>query len=78
MRIGHKRDPFRSNMRVEIVYENKSLIFESEVPSTISTILNELDIPSSTVLAVYEDSIIPHSSTISEDIKIELIVVSSG
>jgi len=78
MRIGHKRDPFRSNMRVEIVYENKSLIFESEVPSTISTILNELDIPSSTVLAVYEDSIVPHSSTISEDIKIELIVVSSG
>jgi sulfur carrier protein ThiS len=78
MRIGHKRDPFRSNMRVEIVYENKSLIFESEVPSTISTILNELDIPSSTVLAVYDDSIVPHSSTISEDIKIELIVVSSG
>ena len=78
MRIGHKRDPFRSNMRVEILYENKSLIFESEVPSTISTILNELDIPSSTVLAVYDDSIVPHSSTISEDIKIELIVVSSG
>ena len=78
MRIGHKRVPFRSNMRVEVVYENKSLIFESEVPSTISTILNELDIPSSTVLAVYDDSIVPHSSTISEDIKIELIVVSSG
>jgi len=78
MRIGHKRDPFRSNMRVEVVYENKSLIFESEVPTTISTILNELDIPSSTVLAVYDDSIVPHSSTISEDIKIELIVVSSG
>ena len=78
MRIGHKRDPFRSNMRVEILYENKSLIFESEVPSTISTILNQLDIPSSTVLAVYDDSIVPHSSTISEDIKIELIVVSSG
>ena len=78
MRIGHKRDPFRTYMRVEVVYENKSLIFESEVPSTISTILNELDIPSSTVLAVYDDSIVPHSSTISEDIKIELIVVSSG
>ena len=78
MRIGHKRDPFRSNMRVEVVYENESLIFESEVSTTISTILNELDIPSSTVLAVYNDTIIPHSSTISEDIKIELIVVSSG
>ena len=78
MRIGHKRDPFRSNMRVEVVYENESLIFESEVSRTISAILNKLDIPSSTVLAVYNDTIVPHSSTISEDIKIELIVVSSG
>ena len=78
MRIGHKRDPFRTYMRVEVVYENKSLIFDSEVPTTISSILNELDIPSSTVLAVYNDTIVPHSSTISEDIKIELIVVSSG
>ena len=78
MRIGHKRDPFRTYMRVEVVYENKNLIFDSEVPTTISSILNELDIPSSTVLAVYNDTIVPHSSTISEDIKIELIVVSSG
>ena len=78
MRIGHKRDPFRGNMRVEVVYENESLNFVSEVSTTISTILNELDIPSSTVLAVYNDTIVPHSSTISEDIKIELIVVSSG
>ena len=44
----------------------------------MTEILNELDIPSSTVLAVYNDTIVPHSSTISEDIKIELIVVSSG
>ena len=69
---------FEVYMRVEVVYENKSLIFESEEPTTISIILNELDIPSSTVLAVYNDTIVPHSSTISEDMKIELIVVSSG
>ena len=69
---------FEVYMRVEIVYQNESLIFESEVPTTISSILTDLDIPSSTVLAVYDDSIVPHSSTISEDIKIELIVVSSG
>ena len=78
MRIGHKRDPFRSNMRVEVVYENESLILLTEVPTTNTTKLNQLDIPSSTVLAVYNDTIVPHSSTISEDIKIELIVVSSG
>jgi sulfur carrier protein ThiS len=41
-------------------------------------ILKDLEIPSSTVLAVYNDTIVPHSSIISEDISIELIVVSSG
>ncbi len=69
---------FEAYMRVEVVYQNDSLFFESETPATISSILTELDIPSSTVLAVFNDSIIPNSSTISEDIKIELIVVSSG
>ena len=65
-------------MRVEIIYENDNLIFESESPTTISSILTELDIPSSTVLAVFNDTIVPHSSIINEDLKIELVVVSSG
>tara|TARA_B100000900_G_scaffold83744_1_gene67724 strand:- start:3282 stop:3482 length:201 start_codon:yes stop_codon:yes gene_type:complete len=65
-------------MKIEIVYQNESIIHESENPTTIASILNELDIPSSTVLAIFDDSIVPHSSTISEDIKIELVVVSSG
>ncbi len=69
---------FEVYMRVEVVYQNECIIFESETPTTISSILKKLDIPSSTVLAVFNDSIVPHSSTISEDIKIELIVVSSG
>ncbi len=65
-------------MRVEVIYENDNLIFESESPTTISSILTELDIPSSTVLAVFNDPIVPHSSIINEDLKIELVVVSSG
>ena len=65
-------------MRVEVIYENDNLIFESESPTTISSILTELDIPSSTVLAVFNDTIVPHSSIINEDLKIELVVVSSG
>ena len=63
-------------MRVEVIYENDNLIFESESPTTISSILTELDIPSSTVLAVFNDTIVPHSSIINEDLKIELVVVS--
>ena len=65
-------------MRVEVIYENDNLIFEAESPTTISSILTELDIPSSTVLAVFNDTIVPHSSIINEDLKIELVVVSSG
>lgn len=65
-------------MRVEVIYENDNLIFESESPTTISSILTELDIPSSTVLAVFNDTIVPHSSIINDDLKIELVVVSSG
>ncbi len=69
---------FEVFMRVEVIYENDNLIFESESPTTISSILTELDIPSSTVLAVFNDTLVPHSSIINEDLKIELVVVSSG
>ena len=69
---------FEVFMRVDVIYENDNLIFESESPTTISSILTELDIPSSTVLAVFNDTIVPHSSIINEDLKIELVVVSSG
>ena len=65
-------------MRVQIKHHNEILIFESEVPVAISMILKNLEIPSSTVLAVYDDTIVPHSSIISEVIIIELVVVSSG
>ena len=65
-------------MRVEIKYNDETLFFESDKPLSISMILKNLEIPTSTVLAVYDDTIVPHSSVISEDISIELIVVSSG
>ena len=65
-------------MRVEIKHNEELLTFESDKPLSISMILKDLEIPSSTVLAVYNDTIVPHSSIISEDISIELIVVSSG
>jgi len=65
-------------MRVEIKHNEELLTFESDKPLSIFMILKDLEIPSSTVLAVYNDTIVPHSSIISEDISIELIVVSSG
>jgi|TARA_B110000263_G_scaffold72403_1_gene63301 sulfur carrier protein ThiS len=65
-------------MRVQVKYNDEILIFESEEPKKITEILKNFEIPSSTVLAVYDETIVPHSSIISEDVLIELIVVSSG
>ena len=66
-------------MRIEVVHaEGESSIVESDGPLTISEVLSRLDIASSTVLAVLGETIVPHTSTINDDIEIELIVVSSG
>ena len=66
-------------MRIEVVHAGgESSIVESDDPITISEVLSRLDIASSTVLAVLGETIVPHTSTINDDIEIELIVVSSG
>ena len=65
-------------MRVEITHTGQVLVVESESPLTVSEILNSLDIPPSTVLAVFEDTIVPHTSLINDDIRLDLVVVSSG
>ena len=60
------------------MHTGQVLVVESESPLTVSEILNSLDIPPSTVLAVFEDTIVPHTSLINDDIRLDLIVVSSG
>ena len=63
-------------MRVEITHTGQVLVVESESPLTVSEILNSLDIPPSTVLAVYDDTLVPHTSKINADIRLECIVGS--
>ncbi len=66
-------------MRITVNHEDGGpSIVEADTPISIAEVLNRLDIASSTVLAVLGKTIVPHSSTITEDIEIELIVVSSG
>jgi len=65
-------------VRIQVEHDNRSLSLESDVPISISQILDRLSIPASTVLAVHEDTIVPHTSIIESDISLELIVVSSG
>ena len=65
-------------MRVEIQHEGESLEVESSEPITINEVLEKLEIPPSTVLAVQDKIILPHTSLIKDDAKLELVVVSSG
>ena len=65
-------------MRVEIQHEGASLEVESSKPITISEVLEKLEIPPSTVLAVQGQTILPHTSIIKDDATLELVVVSSG
>ncbi len=65
-------------MRVEIQYEGETLEVESSKPITISEVLEKLEIPPSTVLAVQGQTILPHTSIIKDDATLELVVVSSG
>ena len=65
-------------MRVDIKHEGESLEVESSKPITISEVLEKLEIPPSTVLAVQGQTILPHTSIIKDDATLELVVVSSG
>ncbi len=59
-------------------HDGEVLSVVSEGPLTISEVLERLGIPASTVLAVHGDTIVPHTSRIESDLRLELIVVSSG
>ena len=66
-------------MRITVIHgADEPSIVESDEPISITEVLDRLNIASSTVLAVLGETIVPHSSTITDDIEIELIVVSSG
>ena len=66
-------------MRITVNHEGGGpSIVEADAPISIAEVLKKLDIASSTVLAVLGETIVPHSSIVTEDIEIELIVVSSG
>jgi len=65
-------------VRIQVEHDGNSLSLESDVPISISEVLERMSIPASTVLAVHEDTIVPHTSIIESNIKLDLIVVSSG
>ena len=65
-------------MEVEVEHDGEVLSVVSKGSLTISEVLERLGIPASTVLAVHDDTIVPHTSRIESALRLELIVVSSG
>jgi sulfur carrier protein ThiS len=65
-------------VRIDVEHLGETLSVDVEGPITINEVLEHLSIPSSTVLAVRDDVIVPHTSVISADLRLELVVVSSG
>ena len=65
-------------MRIEIEHQGETHSVDAESPITINEVLERLGIPSAPVLAVHDDVIVPHTSVISADLRLELVVVSSG
>ena len=63
-------------IRVEHLGEGTEV--ESNEPISVSEVLERMGVPPSTVLAVHGETIVPHTSLIKSDTKLELVVVSSG
>ena len=66
------------SMKIEIRSGDEIYSVDSDKPISVGSELDNLGIAHSTVLAVIGDTIIPHTSIISDDVSIELVIVSSG
>jgi sulfur carrier protein ThiS len=65
-------------MRIVINADSERHELHSAEPRSISSLLEELDIPPSTVLVIHAETIIPHDTIVRDDVELDLIVVSSG
>tara|TARA_B100001079_G_scaffold169744_1_gene145664 strand:- start:1862 stop:2062 length:201 start_codon:yes stop_codon:yes gene_type:complete len=65
-------------MLIRVEHLGEASQVESSDPISVSEILEKLGVAPSTVLAVHGETIIPHTSIINADTKLELVVVSSG
>jgi len=65
-------------MEVGVTHEGERSVMTFDEPIPISAVLAKMEIPPSTVLTIVGEQIVPHTSTITGDIEIELIIVSSG
>ena len=65
-------------MLIGVTCDGNRQTIENDTPLTVAEVLQRVGIAASTVLAVVNDVIIPHTATIDDDVEIVLIIVSSG
>ena len=65
-------------MEVGVTHEGERTTMSFDESVTIASVLEKMEIPPSTVLTIVGEQIVPHTSTITGDIEIDLIIVSSG
>ena len=63
---------------IRVEHLGESVQVESSKPISVNEILEKMDVPPSTVLAVHGETIVPPTSIIKGDTTLELVVVSSG
>lgn len=69
---------FARIMRITFLSEGEKVVVESTSPLTIAAALSQTPIHPSTVLTVFEGTVVPHTTLVKEDVTLELIIVSSG
>ena len=74
----HKDDGRRSDMRITFLSEGEEIVVEGEGRMSIADALAKTPIHPSTVLAVFEGTVVPQNTIIKDDVRLELIIVSSG
>ena len=74
----HESEASAKVMEVGVTHEGERTTMSFDESVTIASVLEKMEIPPSTVLTIVGEQIVPHTSTITGDIEIELIIVSSG
>ena len=77
-RGSHKSDAIGRYMLVSVLNGGEITSLEFSEATSVSEVLQKMEITPSTVLVIHQDSVIPHNAQITDDIELELIIVSSG
>jgi len=65
-------------MQVTLLSNGDEISIELDNGSTVRQVLDLAQIHPSTVIVSYEDTVLPHSTILNDDIKLDITIVSSG